>query len=154
MVQLNLPKIEASIKKQEEKLMIWDFLRKKYVRLTNEEWVRQHFLHLLVNINGIPASLIGVEKKIIANNMDKRFDILVFNSSAQPMMIVECKAPEVKITQDAFMQASNYNTVLKAPILVVTNGLDTYCSIVDFVHQRVDLIDFVPDYKYIQKLNV
>lgn len=153
MIELNLPKMELSIKNENDKPLIWDMVRKKYVRLTKEEWVRQHFLHLLVNVSGFPISIIGVEKKIIANNMDKRFDILVFNSSAQPMIIVECKAPEVKITQETFMQASNYNTVLKAPILIVTNGIETFVAKIDFFQNKVEFIDFIPDYKYIQTLN-
>ncbi|MDD2346412.1 MAG: type I restriction enzyme HsdR N-terminal domain-containing protein [Bacteroidales bacterium] len=154
MIKLNLPSYEICTKIQNEKRYVWDFVRKKHVRLTNEEWVRQHFLNLLVNINSIPASLIGVEKKIIANNMDKRFDILVFNSSAKPVMIIECKAPEIKISQDTFMQASNYNTVLKAPILIVTNGLEHYCAHINFEQEKIDFLDFIPDYQYIKKLNI
>lgn len=152
MQSLNLPPFEVKIENRDNKDFIWDFVRKKYIRLTKEEWVRQHFLNLLVSHNGFPVSLIGVEKKIIANNMDKRFDILVFNNLGNPQMIIECKAPEIQITQQTFMQASNYNTVLKAPFLIVTNGQEHHCALIDFDNRNIKFLDAIPTYSFIKNI--
>ncbi len=146
MQALNLPSYDVKIERRDNKDFIWDFIRKKYYRLTKEEWVRQHFLNFLVKHNGFPVSLIGVERKIMVNNMEKRFDILVFKSTGEPQIIIECKAPEIHITQQTFMQASNYNTVLKAPYLVITNGLEHHCAFVDFNSKSVQFLSSIPNY--------
>lgn len=146
MQALNLPSYDVKIENRDNKDFIWDFVRKKYVRLTKEEWVRQHFLNLLVSHKGFPISLIGVEKQIIVNNMEKRFDILVFNSDAKPQVIVECKSPEITISQNTFMQASNYNTVLKAPYLIITNGIEHHVAEINFSLNSIRFLESIPNY--------
>ncbi len=149
---LNLPTYDVLIETRNNINYIWDFIRKKFIRLTKEEWVRQHFLNFLVYHNGYPVSLIGVEKKIVANNMDKRFDILIFKSSGTPLIIVECKSHEIKITQQTFMQASNYNTVLKAPYLIVTNGLEHHCAKINFETKSSKFLDSIPTYSQLKNI--
>ncbi len=116
MQKLNLPQYKFNIKSKENKTLIFDEIRKKYIVLTPEEWVRQHFVCYLQHEKNYPISLISVEKQLIINNLKKRFDILVFNRNGQPKIIVECKAPSVKITQDTFDQIARYNLKLNADL--------------------------------------
>lgn len=126
MQKLNLPSHQFKIKNSENKQLIFDIIRKKYVVLTPEEWVRQNFVQYLIKEKKYPISLISVEKQLVINNLKKRFDILIFNTSGVPDIIVECKAPSIKITQDTFDQTARYNMKLKATFLIVTNGLIHY----------------------------
>lgn len=126
-MQLNLPAFDFKVKKQQDKLYIYDSIRKKYLLLTPEEWVRQHFVHFLVQELHYPRGLITTESGLKYNRQQRRTDIVVFNRQGNPHMIVECKAPAVSINQQAFNQVSVYNKVLKANLLVVSNGLQHYC---------------------------
>ena len=123
MIKLNFPEFEFKLKKIESKTFIFDFVRKKYFLLTPEEWVRQHVLHFLVS-KKIPKTHIAVEKKITINNLNKRFDVVVFDRNYNPLMIVECKSPSVKINQDVFDQISIYNLKIRSKFLMITNGLN------------------------------
>lgn len=123
MIKLNFPEFEFKLKKIESKTFIFDFVRKKYFLLTPEEWVRQHVLHFLVS-NKIPKTHIAVEKKITINNLNKRFDVVVFDRNYNPLMIIECKSPSVKINQEAFDQISIYNLKIRSKFLMITNGLN------------------------------
>lgn len=122
---------------------ICDVVRKKWLVLTPEEWVRQHFLLYLMNELGYPPSAIAVEKKVEINGMPKRFDALVY-LKGNPIILIECKAPQVKITEDVFHQACRYNTVIKAPITVLTNGHKTVTAQVDLNTQSVQFLPHLP----------
>ena len=147
MQALNLPTYQFKIKSNENKLFIFDIVRKKYVVLTPEEWVRQHFLHYLIEEKKYPISLIAVEKKLTINNLTKRTDILIFNTLGNPEIIVECKAPKVPISQHTFDQIARYNLKLNAAILVVTNGLDHYYCTLDSENETYQFLKEIPLYK-------
>ncbi len=121
---------------------VFDMVRRKYVSLTPEEWVRQHLLHYLVQDKVVPKSLIGIEKKILVNNIVKRTDLVVYSRDAKPLLIAECKAPSIKITQKTFDQAARYNLSLHVKYFVLTNGMVTYCCTLD--HER-KAYHFLPD---------
>lgn len=146
MQQLNLPTYKFRIKSNENKLFIFDILRKKYVSLTPEEWVRQHFVHFLIEEKNYPISLISAEKKLTINKLTKRTDILVFNKNGNPEIIVECKAPSVKITQETFNQIARYNLKLDATFLVVTNGLEHFFCSMDFKNETYHFMNDLPAY--------
>lgn len=146
MQKLNFPQYTFRIKSNENKLFIFDFIRKKDVVLTPEEWVRQHFLMHLVQEKKYPASLIAVEKKLTLNTLTKRTDIVVYNTLAQPEIIIECKAPEVKISQEVFDQIARYNIKLKANYLVVSNGLEHYFCKMNFQEETYIFIKDIPNY--------
>lgn len=129
-------------------MLIFDKLRKKYMVLTPEEWVRQHFVHFLIDEKKYPISLIAIEKQLTVNNLKKRSDILVFNSDGHPEIIVECKAPSIKITQDTFDQIARYNLKLKATFLVVTNGLEHFYCKMDLENETYIFLKEIPDYKF------
>jgi hypothetical protein len=127
---LNFPAYAPRVEIKEQKAFIYDTIRKKMVSLTPEEWVRQHTIQFLVNHLAVPASLISVEGGLKFNKLNKRTDIVVYNNKLNPMLVVECKAPSVKITQSVFDQAARYNFTLKSNYLMVSNGLNHfYCEI-------------------------
>jgi len=127
MEKLNLPEFPAKVKQVDGKAMIFDIIRKKYVQLTPEEWVRQNFIYYLVNFLDYPKSLIKVESGLKYNRLLKRSDILIFNRDVEPLVLVECKSSELKITQDVVDQAAVYNKSLNARYLLVTNGMQHLC---------------------------
>lgn len=126
--------------------MVYDAIRKKYVTLTPEEWVRQHFVNYLTAYLGYPAGLIQVEASFRLNSMLRRADILVCDRAGQPAMIVECKAPQVRITQEVFDQVFNYNFNYGVDYLVVTNGITHFAGRIDRQEHRFTLLDHIPDY--------
>lgn len=131
MEELNLPTCDIKVRRNGIKKEIFDPVRKKFVALTPEEWVRQHFVQFLMNERHVPASLIGVEVPLKYNGLTKRSDIVVFDRNGQPSLAVECKASSVKIDQKVFDQLARYNMVLNVRFLVVTNGLSHYCCEID-----------------------
>ena len=147
MLKLNLPTYNFKLKSNENKTLIFDIIRKKYMVLTPEEWVRQHFVLFLMDEKKYPASLIAIEKQLTVNNLKKRSDILVFNSDGKPEILVECKAPKVKITQDTFDQIARYNLKLKANFLILTNGLEHFYCKMDFENETYIFLKEVPNYK-------
>jgi len=147
MQKLNLPTYNFKFKSSENKTLIFDKLRKKYMVLTPEEWVRQHFVYFLIEEKKYPVSLIAIEKQLTINNLKKRSDILVFNTDGKPEIIVECKAPSIKITQAAFDQIARYNLKLKAKYLIVTNGLEHFYCKMDFKNETYIFLKMIPDYK-------
>lgn len=147
MQKLKLPSYDFKLKSNENKVFIFDKLRKKYLVLTPEEWVRQHYVSYLMEIKKYPASLIALEKQLTINNRKKRTDILVFNTLGNPDIIVECKAPGIKITQAAFDQIARYNLKLKANYLIVTNGLEHFYCKMDFENETYIFLKEIPDYK-------
>ena len=146
MQQLNLPTYKFRIKSTKNKYAIFDIIRKKYVSLTPEEWVRQHFIHYLIEEKKYPPSLMGIEKKLTINNLTKRTDILIFNSDGYPDVLVECKAPNITITQNSFDQIARYNLELKANFLIVTNGLKHFFCKMDFENEKYVFLENIPDY--------
>ena len=123
MLKLNFPSFEFKLKKRDNKTFIFDILRKKLILLTPEEWVRQHVIHFLVSTKNISATLIGIEKKIVINKMTKRFDLVVFDNNGKLNLLIECKAPSVKVDKKVFDQTAIYNKELNSEYLMITNGL-------------------------------
>lgn len=146
MYKLNLPEFDFKLKKAEGKVWIFDGIRKKYIVLTPEEWVRQHFIHYLVIGKQYPRSLIRVEGGLIYNELQKRTDIVVFNRQGQPWMIIECKSPELQVSPSTLMQAAVYNSTLKAQHIAVTNGLVHVCAHIDWTERKTTLLEDIPAY--------
>ena len=147
MQALNFPTYQFRIKSSENTNYIFDIIRKKYVVLTPEEWVRQHTVHFLIFEKNYPKSLIAVEKQLKVNNLVKRFDVLVFNKEGLPEIIVECKSPNIKISQDTFDQIARYNLKLNANKLVVTNGIQHYFCKLDHKEKQYIFLEEIPNYK-------
>ncbi|MEM1137492.1 MAG: type I restriction enzyme HsdR N-terminal domain-containing protein, partial [Bacteroidota bacterium] len=142
---LNLPTFEYSIKKENGKTYIFDAVRKKYVKLEPEEWVRQHFIHYL-STAGYPKSLLKIESGHTYNTLYKRSDIIAFNRVGKPFLLVECKSPEVSINQKVFTQVANYNRTIKAPYLAVSNGLIHYFFQIHFETNSYQPLDTLPKF--------
>ena len=147
MQALNFPKYSFRFKNKENKVSIFDAIRKKFVVLQPEEWVRQHCIRYLIEEKGFPKSLINVEKELIINNLKKRYDIVVFNPDGSIHLIIECKAPSIEINQTTFDQIARYNLKLNAMYLMVTNGLFHYYCQMDFKNERYIFLKNIPDYK-------
>lgn len=145
MQELNLPFYNITFKEENGKQFIYDDIRKKYLSLTPEEWVRQNFIKYLISEKNVPASLIVIEKGLKLNELSKRADILIYKDYS-PILLVECKAPKVKITQDTFDQISRYNLTFKVPYLIVTNGLNHYCCKIDFDKNSYTFLEEIPDF--------
>jgi len=144
--QLNLPGFEFKSRTVANHLQIFDPVRRKYVALTMEEWVRQHFVHYLIEHRNVPMSHIAIEKSLRVSNLAKRADIVVFKGGMKPVLVVECKAPSVDVNQEVFYQILRYNMTLRVDYLVVTNGLrHIYCK-VDYEQQNAVFIEELPYY--------
>ncbi|MFA7445055.1 MAG: type I restriction enzyme HsdR N-terminal domain-containing protein [Flavobacteriaceae bacterium] len=144
MQELNFPKYSFRFKSNENKLAIFDEVRKKFILLTREEWVRQNVIQYLLQEKKYPKSLVNVEKLIKVNGLSKRYDIVVFKPDGSIFLLVECKAPTIKITQETFNQIARYNLVLNAEYLMVTNGVDHYFCKMDFENQRYVFLEELP----------
>jgi len=129
-----------------EKTYIFDLVRKKYLLLTPEEWVRQNFIHYLNKEKKYPLVLMGVEQMVKYNSLKTRADIVMYNTEGKANIIVECKAPDVKITQDTFNQIAKYNSQLKVKYLLVTNGMNHYCCKMDYESNRITFLEEIPSY--------
>ena len=147
MQRLNLPSYSFKLKSNEKHTLIFDNLRKKYFVLTPEEWVRQHYVQFLIEEKKYPVSLIALEKRLIINNRKKRTDIVIFNKEGNPDIIVECKAPHIKISQATFDQIARYNLKLKANFLVLTNGMEHYYCKMDFENETYIFLKDIPKYQ-------
>lgn len=145
-VKLNLPPFEARIQSVKGVMSVFDILRKKYVALTPEEWVRQNFVHFLIHTKNYRAELMNNEVQLSLNGMNRRCDTVVWDMNLQPVMIVEYKAPDVTVTQKVFDQIQRYNMVLQVKYLVVTNGLTHYCCRVDYVGHTCEFVCEIPDW--------
>lgn len=146
MFELNLPKAEVKLANRNGKPAIWDFVRKKWLQLTPEEYVRQHFIHYLVAHLGYPASMISIERGLAVNQLTRRSDLVVYNQAREPFILVECKAPQVKLSKDTLEQASAYNLTFKAQYLCVTNGLEHAFFEIDFAKAEFKQLDVLPRY--------
>lgn len=150
MFALNLPAFEAKIAQREGKNVIFDVLRRRYVALTPEEWVRQHFTNFLLKEKGYPQGLLANEIQINLNGTKKRCDTVLYRRDLTPQMIVEYKAPSVEITQAVFDQITRYNMVLKVDYLVVSNGLRHYCCRIDYARNTYYFLPDIPRYTDLQ----
>ena len=147
MQQLNFPSYSFRYKNSENKVAIFDDIRKKFIILTPEEWVRQHTVQFLLQEKSYPKSYLNVEKLIKINDLSKRYDIVVFQPDGTIFLLVECKATEVKITQQTFDQIARYNLTLKAKYLMVTNGLNHYFCQMDFEKEKYVFLDELPEFR-------
>jgi hypothetical protein len=147
MQKLNLPSYPFRIKSSEQISQIFDAVRKKYVALTPEEWVRQHIIRYLTEELHYPASLVAVEMNLTLNGLRKRCDIVAYDTNGFPLLIVECKAPSVRLTQKTFEQVARYNMVLKVRYLMISNGIETYCCEINFEEQTYRFMENLPTYK-------
>ena len=145
MQPLNFPKYSFRFKNSENKVSIFDSIRKKFILLTPEEWVRQHVVEFLIDEKKYPKSLINVEKIVKVSGMNKRYDIVVFNSDGSIFLLIECKAPEIKIDQKTFDQIARYNLILNAQYLMVTNGLNHYFCEMDFENEKYSFLKELPE---------
>lgn len=142
MEKLNLPEYAVRLKKDGDRYLIFDTVRSKFLVLTPEEWVRQHFIEYLHSTLNFPKSLMKIEGGLVYNRMQKRSDILCYDLNGNPLLLVECKRPTVKLTQSVFDQIARYNMTLKVPYLAVTNGLQhIYCRI----HHEKKAYTFLPE---------
>ncbi len=147
MQKLNFEQYSFRFKSSENKPLVFDEIRKKFVVLTPEEWVRLHVVQFLLNEKNYPKSLINVEKQLKLNNTAKRYDVVVFNNDGSIFLIVECKAPSIPINQLTFDQIARYNLALKSEYLMVTNGLEHYFCQMDFENERYVFLKDIPSYK-------
>lgn len=146
MQKLNLPHFQARIEYDVNKPRIFDIIRKKFVVLTPEEWVRQHFIHLLVNL-GYPASLMAVERLVLVNQLKQRADLVVYNRKGKPALIVECKAPDVELSDKTIQQAARYNIQLDVSFIIITNGLKTYCVFMHPESKKHQVLTTIPTFE-------
>lgn len=151
MKKLNLPEAPLKIKKDNDKYFVFDPIRRKYVALTPEEWVRQHIVHYLTARKHYPAGLTSIEHQVEINRLKQRADIVIFSTSGKPILIVECKAPSVPITPEVFAQAMRYNTTLGVRIVVVSNGLTHLAALLHKGNSYSMLAD-IPDYTELDNL--
>ncbi|MGO3181734.1 MAG: type I restriction enzyme HsdR N-terminal domain-containing protein [Aequorivita sp.] len=145
MQKLNFPEYSFRFKNSENKTLVFDEIRKKFVVLAPEEWVRLHTVQFLLKEKNYPKSLINVEKQLKLNNTTKRYDIVVFNNDGSIFLIVECKAPSINISQLTFDQIARYNLALESEYLMVTNGLEHYFCKMDFENERYIFLEDIPE---------
>jgi hypothetical protein len=146
MQKLNFPVYNFRFKNSENKVAIFDEIRKKFIILTPEEWVRQHVVQFLLQEKKYPKSHTNVEKLLTVNDLKKRYDVVVYNPDGSIAVLVECKAPEIKISQDTFDQIARYNLTLKANYLMVTNGLNHYFCKMDFENEKYVFLKELPEF--------
>ncbi len=146
MLSLNLPLYDAKITESNGKKQIFDDLRRCFVALTPEEWVRQHFVHMLLSLKGYPKTLMANEVAISLNGMSRRCDTVVYDKQLKPRVIIEYKAPSVKIDAKVFAQIARYNLVLRVDYLVVSNGLQHFCCKMDYENNSYSFLDNIPAY--------
>ena len=147
MSALNLPAFDTKITIKDGKRQIFDTLRRCYVALTPEEWVRQHFVNYLCTAKGYPQTLMANEVQIMLNGMKKRCDTVVYDKELRPRVIVEYKAPTVKLTKEVFAQISRYNLTLRVDYLIVSNGVQHYCCRMDYENNSYTFLQEIPDYE-------
>jgi hypothetical protein len=146
MVRLNFPTYPLRLKSRENKPLVFDVIRKKYIQLTPEEWVRQHCLHFLIEDKKYPAGRMLVERRLMVAGLEKRLDIAVSRSDGSILLLVECKAPTVHIDQVVFDQIARYNWQARAEFLMVTNGIDHYYCQMDYENKRYSFLEHLPSY--------
>lgn len=151
MVRLNFPDVEVKIRNVNEALEVFDPLRKRFVSLTPEEWVRQHLISYLINHLEVPVHMMASERGLVVNTLKKRFDLVVYHPNGNPLMIAECKAPSVKLTEDTFYQAAGYNLALKVKYLLITNGLVHHCIKLEENTPNFQFLNNIPSYSEMKR---
>ena len=146
-MELNLPAYDLRTDERNGTSRVYDPIRQKYVRLTPEEWVRQHFVQYLIQELGVPSGLVAIEHGFRVQGHPQRADVIVHDRQGEPLVLVECKAPDTTIRQSAFDQGARYNGVLGAPFLVVTNGQEHYACAIDFEAHTYAFLDDLPEYE-------
>ena len=146
MQELNLPSFERKVMMKDDRPFILDIIRRQYVALTPEEWVRQHFVHYLLEHLSYPATLMGNEVALTLNGTKRRCDTVVYDRNLKARIIIEYKAPTVKIDKNVFAQIARYNLVLKVDYLIVSNGIQHYCCRMDYSRNSFEFIANIPDY--------
>lgn len=149
MQELNLPPVSLNIQNRSGKTCVFDIFRKRFVVLTPEEWVRQRFLRFLCDYKAYPVGLIAVEASLHYNRLAKRADAIVYGTMGKPLMIIECKAPDVKITQEVFDQVARYNFSFGVDYLTVTNGMQHYCVKKNTEASTWESLDDIPPFNHI-----
>ncbi|MSP84718.1 MAG: type I restriction enzyme HsdR N-terminal domain-containing protein [Flavobacteriaceae bacterium] len=152
MKQLQFPSYSFRFKNSENKVAIFDEIRKKFIVITPEEWVRQHVVQFLLQDKKYPKSHINVEKLLKINDLNKRYDVVVYNPDGSIFILVECKAPEIKISQNTFDQIARYNMTLNAEYLMVTNGLNHYFCKMDYEKEKYDFLPELPEYQSLNSM--
>jgi len=148
--KLNLPEYTFRIKQEENKTFIFDEIRKKFLILTPEEWVRQNFIKYLIQEKGYPSSLMSIEGGLKINRNIFRTDLLIYNQKGNPILVIEFKAPDIKITQKAFDQIARYNIKFRAGYLIVSNGLQHYCCLINQKNGNYSFLKNIPTYMEIK----
>jgi type I site-specific restriction endonuclease len=148
---LNLPQYSFRTSEQSGKKLIFDDFRRRWVVLTPEEWVRQNFARYLTEVKRYPPSLVAIERSLKINQRDFRTDIVLFSRKGNPLVVVECKSPEVKISQQVFDQIARYNLDLRVSYLIVTNGMAHYCCKFDQQQLTYAFLPEIPDYEIIKE---
>ncbi|MBR3389553.1 MAG: type I restriction enzyme HsdR N-terminal domain-containing protein [Prevotella sp.] len=151
MYQLNLPTYDLRLRRTGNRDMIFDVLRRKYVALTPEEWVRQHFVHFLIEHKGYPTALLANEIELRIGEKHLRADTLLYNKELRPHMLIEYKSPTIALTQKVFDQISAYNLLLHADYLIVSNGMQHICCRMDYEQNTYHFLEEIPDYSEITK---
>ena len=146
MLSLNFPRYSFRFKSSENKQQIFDIIRKKFVSLQPEEWVRQHVIHFLTMDKKYPTSLINVEKTLLLNGLKKRYDVVVFNPDGSIHILVECKSPNIKISQVVFDQIARYNLKMQSEYVMVTNGLDHFYCKMNYEEEKYSFLRQIPDF--------
>jgi hypothetical protein len=146
MVKLNLPEYEYNVKNAEGKVWIFDIIRKRYIILTPEEWVRQHFVNYLTKDLMYPKSLIKIETGLIYNKLNKRSDIIIYNREGSPWMVIECKAHDQKLSTQTLEQVTMYNASMRAKYVAVTNGMMHFCCEINWEERKTNLLKAFPEY--------
>lgn len=150
MQKLNFPTYSFRFKNSENKIAVFDEIRKKFIHFTPEEWVRQHVIQFLIHEKKYPKSLINVEKVLTVNDLKKRYDIVIYNPDGTILVLIECKAPNVKISQEVFDQIARYNLTLNAEFLMVSNGMNHYFCQMDFDNEKYNFLPDLPTYNSIK----
>lgn len=149
MEALNLPPYPFKVVQDSGKHKIFDPVRRKYLVLTPEEWVRQHFLQFLINEKNYPQGLFKIESGVNHHQRNGRFDALIYGTDGKPLVLIECKAPSVPISKETFYQIGRYNSTLQVPFLVVTNGLEHFFVEINVDENRMKILKDIPDYEYL-----
>lgn len=149
MYPLNLPQFEYQVKVEAQRKLIFDVVRKKYVHLTPEEWVRQHVIHFLINQKRVPLSLIGVEKGITILGRQRRTDLVIYNNKGEPVLLVECKSPTIALQPKTVTQAAVYNYGYSLDFIMITNGLQLFYLNINKQQRQMQWLDDLPEYPFL-----
>ena len=141
---LNFPLLNIQLRQKEGVQQVWDVVRKKWIVLTPEEWVRQHLIQYLNGEKGFSLNLMAVERNVKVNGMNRRYDLVVHDNSGKPLLLAECKAPDIKLAQSTFEQAARYNMTMRVPYLLITNGLEHFCCKIDFEKNNYSFLQEIP----------